>query len=105
MEPEPQIVFPGNLLELMRALVRHDVKFLVTGAKAGKFYGVRRSTTDLDLLYDCADDNVRRLTFALADLHITAPADLRRLGSLFSLKPLHFDADLLSVRDDVNTSS
>jgi len=100
MEQEPRIVFPGNLLELMRALVRHDVKFLVTGARAGNFYGLRRGTSDLDLVYDCTPDNVQRLTRALADLHISAPPDLGRFGVLFSLKPLHFDADLLSVRDD-----
>ncbi len=57
-----------DLGELLRALVRHKVRFIVIGGIAGALHGSATLTSDLDVVYDRDRDNIRRLAAALVEL-------------------------------------
>jgi hypothetical protein len=52
--------------ELLRALARHGVEFVVVGGVAAQFHGWRGATADLDIAVSTDDSNVERLNLALA---------------------------------------
>ena len=91
---------------LLRALVSARVEFIVVGGVAGKAHGSPRLTVDLDAVYARSEDNVRRLTSALAPLAPYlrgAPPGLPfrfdpetvRRGLNFTLRTTRGDLDLL----------
>ena len=57
------------LLGMVRLLVAADVRFVVIGGLAATAHGSPRLTEDLDICYDPADDNRRRLAATLASWH------------------------------------
>jgi len=59
---------PLDLGELIAALARHGVDYLVIGGVATQVHGHRRTTMDLDVTPDPSPDNLRRLGAALDDL-------------------------------------
>jgi hypothetical protein len=61
--PEPRSA------ELLAALERHKVRFLIVGGFAAQLHGATRQTKDLDLWLAWAHDNFDRLAKALVDLH------------------------------------
>jgi hypothetical protein len=79
-----------RLLDLFDVLIRHRVDFVIVGGVAASLLGSPLSTQDLDLLYDPAEDNLRRLLSALEELeaHYFDPAgrhlvpDISRLETL-----------------------
>ena len=91
---------------LLRALVSAGVEFIVIGGVAGTAHGSPRLTVDLDVVYARSEDNLRRLTSALAPLtpHLRGappglpfhldPETLRR-GLNFTLRTTRGDLDLL----------
>ena len=52
--------------ELLRALARHGVEFVVVGGVAAQVHGWRGATADLDIAVSTDDSNVERLNLALA---------------------------------------
>lgn len=52
--------------EIIAALVRADVRFVVIGGVAATVQGSARFTNDIDICYDTAPDNVERLVELLA---------------------------------------
>jgi len=52
--------------EIIAALVRADVRFVVIGGVAATIQGSARFTNDIDICYDTAPDNVERLVKLLA---------------------------------------
>lgn len=65
--------------ELLRALARHGVDFVVVGGIAGLAHGSSFPTFDLDVAYARDSANLERLAAALRDLKVTlrgAPSDL-----------------------------
>ncbi len=54
--------------EILRVLVRHDVKFIVVGGVAAILQGAPLVTEDLDVVYLCSAGNNTRLADALAEL-------------------------------------
>jgi len=52
--------------EIIAALVRADVRFVVIGGVAASIQGSARFTNDIDICYDTAPDNVERLVKLLA---------------------------------------
>jgi hypothetical protein len=50
---------------LLRALAEAQVRFIIVGGAAATAHGSARLTQDLDLVYDRAPDNLRRLVAAL----------------------------------------
>jgi hypothetical protein len=72
----------GHLLQirqLMEALDRHAVDFIVIGGIAGIAHGSAYPTYDFDVLYARDEGNLERMGRALTELRVTlrgAPADL-----------------------------
>jgi sugar phosphate isomerase/epimerase len=65
--------------ELLEALDRHGVEFLVIGGVAGLAHGSSYPTYDLDVIYARDASNLERLAAALVAIGVTlreAPADL-----------------------------
>jgi hypothetical protein len=55
-----------DFVDLLRAFVAHDVRFLIVGAYALALHGRPRATGDLDVWVDATPDNARRVVGALA---------------------------------------
>jgi hypothetical protein len=55
-------------VELLRALRRHGVEFVVVGGVAAQVHGWRGATVDLDITVSTDDTNVTRLNRALASV-------------------------------------
>ena len=55
-------------LEMLRALDRHGVAFVVIGGVAARLHGSPSVTTDVDVCYDRRRDNLERLAEALLEL-------------------------------------
>ena len=55
-----------NFRRLLSALADGGVRYVVVGGIAGWTHGTRLATVDLDIVYDRTEDNLRRLTAALA---------------------------------------
>ena len=65
--------------ELLDALQRHRVQFVVVGGFAAQLHGATRQTKDLDLCPAPSEDNLDRLAAALQDLaaRLRLPPELR----------------------------
>ena len=61
-----------DFFEIVRALQRHNVKFVIVGGLAGVLRGVPMQTFDLDIVHQRTDENIRALLGALGDLHAYA---------------------------------
>lgn len=59
--------FSSDVQEFLRLLAKHEVRYLIIGGIAVIYYGHGRLTGDVDFLYDCSADNVRRLWAALSE--------------------------------------
>ena len=57
-----------EVLKLFRALVAHEVEFIVVGAIALNIHGIVRGTQDVDLFVRPTGENVARLRLALFDV-------------------------------------
>lgn len=68
--------------EVLRALARHEVRYLILGGMAVNLHGVPRMTGDLDLTVDLDPANIRALLAAFdeVDLKPAAPVDPQRLA-------------------------
>jgi predicted nucleotidyltransferase len=68
-----------QIRELLQALDRHGVEFIVIGGVAGLAHGSSYPTYDLDVIYAREASNLERLAAALLEIGVTlrgAPADL-----------------------------
>jgi hypothetical protein len=90
---------PLDIDELVAALARHDVDYVVIGGVATQVHGHRRTTMDLDLTPDPDPENLRRLGAALVELDARpvdgmdegeiSVADPERLAIAAIVPPLH----------------
>ena len=62
-----------DFVDLLRAFVAHEVRFLVVGAYALALHGRPRATGDLDVFIEATPENAPRVVKALADFG--APSD------------------------------
>jgi hypothetical protein len=62
-----------DFVDLLRAFVDHDVRFLIVGAYALALHGRPRATGDLDVWVDATPENATRVVRALASFG--APMD------------------------------
>lgn len=62
MDTEP------DFFELLRALSRHEVRYLVIGGVSAVLQGAPVSTFDLDILHSRTEENVTRLVAALTEM-------------------------------------
>lgn len=61
------LAFSRDVLEFLRVLARHEVRYVVIGGTAVIYHGHSRLTGDVDFLYDPASENVSRLWRALLE--------------------------------------
>ncbi len=86
-----------DFVDLLRAFVEHDVRFLIVGAYALGVHGRPRATGDLDVWVEPASDNAARVMQALkqfgAPLEQVTEDDFSRPGIVFQmgLPPLRID--------------
>lgn len=59
--------FSPDMLDFLRLLDRHGVRYLLIGGYAVTFYGHVRFTADIDFAYDPAPENSARLFAALRE--------------------------------------
>lgn len=65
------MAFFSNVHErLLRKFILHDVDFLLIGGHAAVFYGVRRTTADIDILVRPTIENGKKILRAFADLRL-----------------------------------
>lgn len=55
-------------LRVLRTLKAHDVRFVVIGGVAAWIQGASIVTADLDIVFECTDENANRLSLALREL-------------------------------------
>ena len=72
--------------ELLLALIKHDVNFIIVGGYAVIYYGYDRTTGDMDIWLKTGNENRDNLIKALADFGIT-DEDLETLGKMDFTKP------------------
>ena len=86
-----------DFLDLLRAFIDREVRFLIVGAYALGVHGRPRATGDLDVWVDPTPENAARIMDALeafgAPLQEVAAADFSRPGVVFQmgLPPLRID--------------
>ncbi len=66
-EPVTEFAFSKDQRDFLRALAKHDVRYVVIGGHAVIFHGFARLTGDIDFLYDCTRENAERLWAALLE--------------------------------------
>jgi len=79
-------------LEALRALVRHEVRFVLIGGLGARLHGSPSVTNDLDVCYERVPENLHRLVEALRGLNARlrgAPNDV----------PFQIDAKTLAAGD------
>ena len=78
-----------DFVDLLRAFVEHDVRFLIVGAYALGVHGRPRATGDLDIWVEPASDNAARVMQALkqfgAPLEQVTADDFSRPGIVFQM--------------------
>lgn len=57
-----------DFLELLKAMFKHEVDFIIVGGVSAVLHGAPVTTFDLDLLHSREPDNIERLLAALKDL-------------------------------------
>ncbi len=68
----------------IKSLIKHKVRFIITGGQAALYYGVHRNTGDLDVLIEPTASNGIRLINAMEQLNLKLP----------EIKPDEFEKEL-----------
>ncbi len=84
----------NHMLETLRVLSAHNVRFVVGGGVALVLYGHERMTMDLDIALDLEEDNLARFARAVKELDMRPSAqeplsslgDARRIAELVEQK-------------------
>ncbi len=67
------------IADIIRALVTHEVEFVIVGGIAAVLRGTPVTTFDLDVVYERSPANIERLLSVLGELDAVARDDHRRL--------------------------
>jgi hypothetical protein len=98
-----------DFLDLLRAFIAHDVRFLVVGAYALGVHGRPRATGDLDVWVDATPTNAPRVLRALAafgaPLDQIAETDLAQPGVVFQMGIAPVRIDVLTHVSGVEFSA
>ena len=90
----------ADLKDLLRLLIKHQVRFAVCGGHAVAFYGFVRATMDLDVLILPEKENATRLMRALDEFGFgkagIPETAFQREGSVISLGAQPHQVDLLT---------
>ena len=85
-------------VELLRALARHGVEFVVVGGVGAQVHGWLGATADLDIAVSTEDSNVTRLNVALASIGAGSRA-IGALGTVF--KTRHGRLEIIARADGI----
>lgn len=90
----------GSNKDLISALIRHNVEFIVIGGLAVSWFCPERQARDMDLLVNPTPENSGRLAAALSDLRLTSFTEksFAKRGVHAPLKG-EFFADILTPKD------
>ena len=80
-------IFINEHVQVLRALLRNEVKFLLIGGYAVIHYGYGRTTGDMDIWLQLGSENKNRLLKALAEFGIETD-DLDQLEAMDFSKPM-----------------
>lgn len=80
-------IFIDEYLQVLQALVRNEVKFILIGGYAVIHYGYSRTTGDMDIWLQLGTENKNRLLKALAEFGIETD-DLAQLEAMDFSKPM-----------------
>jgi hypothetical protein len=69
-------VTPESLWQVCSLLQKHEVKYVLVGARACILHGMVRSTQDVDLLVESSPENLQRVIDALSELPDHAAREL-----------------------------
>ncbi len=91
--------FPPDAQDMLSALAKHHVRYLIVGAEAVIFHGFARLTGDIDIFFEPCEPNRARLFEALKEFWkgqvpgIKSTADLGKAGTViqFGLPPNRID--------------
>jgi len=96
-------IFPPFYKRLLKAFEAHDLRYLIVGGYASTFYGVIRSTFDLDLWVDNKTSNLEKLYQSFLYLNYKEE-DSKQAVEAFKknhMIKLPDEVDLLEIMDDV----
>jgi predicted nucleotidyltransferase len=83
-------IFDEYTSELLQALLKHEVEFLIVGGYAVNYYGYRRTTGDIDIWIKPNNDlNKKKILTALATLGVEEDK-ITELNKMDFSKPLVF---------------
>lgn len=98
-----------DFLDLLRAFIAADVRFLIVGAYALAAHGRPRATGDLDVWLDATPDNAARVVDALrafgAPLHDVSATDFATPGIVYQIGVAPGRIDLLTTLTGVDFSA
>jgi len=90
-----------DFVDLLRAFVGHDVRFLIVGAYALALHGRPRATGDLDVWVDATPENAARVVRALASfgapMDQVVEADFTNPGVVFQMGVAPGRIDILTA--------
>ena len=90
-----------DFVDLLRAFVDHDVRFLIVGAYALALHGRPRATGDLDVWVDATSENAVRVVRALASfgapMDQVSEADFSSPGVVFQMGVAPGRIDILTA--------
>lgn len=96
------LIHTGTNEELVVALIKHQVEFILIGGLAVSWFCSERQADDMDLLVNPTPENSRRLSKALSslpDMNLCNPDEFTKPGLQVPMKN-HFYAELLTPRQD-----
>ena len=100
--------FSPDMLDFLRAMERHRVRYLLIGGYAVHFHGHVRFTADIDFAYQPAPENSARLFAALRDFwggeipRVASADELAQVGMVFQFGVKPNRIDLLSRVDGLD---
>ncbi len=91
-------------LEVLRALTRRGVSFVVIGSWALNYHGVARLRGDLDVVVEASESNAAKLLVAFSDLRLAGPRlTLEELSKPGKKVPLRFyGVDILTSAEGLS---
>ena len=104
------MIYSEDTSEFLSRLYKHKVNYLIVGGEAVIHYGHTRLTGDIDLFYDCSEENTAKLYNCLNDFWngdipgISSAEELRKEGIVIQFGVPPNRIDLMNLIDGVKFS-
>jgi len=84
-------------VEVFAAMYQEGIRYLIVGGMALNIYGIPRMTSDLDLMIDLEEENIKKLVFTLKKLGYTprAPVQMEELIDKEKRKKWHKEKNMI----------